>query len=155
MSCLSFSEFAAPILQNRSRILLGRTAPVNNTKPHRDTENESEVTQSCPTLCNPWTVAHQAPPSMGFSRQEYWSGLPFPSPGILMPIQSLGTPEGLWRGAHSPLGVSGCPGFSLLLTGRQHLHDLVLVPFHPLSVCSVFIHSVVAASATRLDSPAR
>ena len=34
-----------------------------------------------PTLCDPWTVAHQAPPSMGFSRQEYWSGLPFPSPG--------------------------------------------------------------------------
>ena len=30
---------------------------------------------------NPWTVAYQAPPSMGFSRQEYWSGLPFPSPG--------------------------------------------------------------------------
>ena len=27
-----------------------------------------------------WTVAHQAPPSMGFSGQEYWSGLPFPSP---------------------------------------------------------------------------
>ena len=31
----------------------------------------------------PWTVAHQAPPSMGFSRQEYWSGLPFLSPGDL------------------------------------------------------------------------
>ena len=31
----------------------------------------------------PWTVAYQAPPSMGFSRQEYWSGLPFPSPGHL------------------------------------------------------------------------
>ena len=31
----------------------------------------------------PWTVAYQAPPSMGFSRQEYWSGLPFPSPGDL------------------------------------------------------------------------
>ena len=30
-----------------------------------------------------WTVACQAPPSMGFSRQEYWSGLPFPSPGDL------------------------------------------------------------------------
>ena len=28
----------------------------------------------------PWTVAHPAPPPMGFSRQEYWSGLPFPSP---------------------------------------------------------------------------
>ena len=31
----------------------------------------------------PWTVAHQASQSMGFSRQEYWSGLPFPSPGDL------------------------------------------------------------------------
>ena len=30
-----------------------------------------------------WIVAHQAPPPMGFSRQEYWSGLPFPSPGEL------------------------------------------------------------------------
>ena len=36
------------------------------------------VTQLCPTLCDPWTVAHQAPLSMGFPRQEYWSGLPFP-----------------------------------------------------------------------------
>ena len=31
----------------------------------------------------PWTVTYQAPPSMEFSRQEYWSGLPFPSPGDL------------------------------------------------------------------------
>ena len=31
-------------------------------------------------LATPWTAAYQAPPSMGFSRQEYWSGLPFPSP---------------------------------------------------------------------------
>ena len=42
------------------------------------------VTHSCPTtLCNPWTVARQAPLSMASSRQEYWSGLPFPSPGDL------------------------------------------------------------------------
>ena len=34
-------------------------------------------------LVAPWTVAHQASPSMGFSRQEYWSGLPFPSSGDL------------------------------------------------------------------------
>ena len=34
------------------------------------------VVQLCPTLKTPWTVAHQAPLSMGFSRQEYWSGLP-------------------------------------------------------------------------------
>ena len=32
----------------------------------------------------PWTVVHQAPPSMGFSRQEYWRGLPFPFPGNLL-----------------------------------------------------------------------
>ena len=31
-------------------------------------------------FATPWTVAYHAPPSMGFSRQEYWSGLPFPSP---------------------------------------------------------------------------
>ena len=39
--------------------------------------------QSCPTLCEPMTLvtaAHQAPPSLGLSRQEPWSGLPFPSP---------------------------------------------------------------------------
>ena len=30
-------------------------------------------------FATPWTIAHQPPPSMGFSRQEYWSGLPFPS----------------------------------------------------------------------------
>ena len=39
---------------------------------------------SCVRLfATPWTVVYQAPPSMGFSRQEYWSGLPFPSPGNL------------------------------------------------------------------------
>ena len=43
-------------------------------------KNESEVTQSCPTLSAPWTAAYQAPPFMGFSRQEYWSGVPLPSP---------------------------------------------------------------------------
>ena len=41
------------------------------------------VAKSCPTLATPWIVACQTPLSMGFSRQEYWSGLPFPSPGDL------------------------------------------------------------------------
>ena len=41
------------------------------------------VTESCLTLCPSWTVTHQAPLSMEFSRQEYWSWLPFPSPGNL------------------------------------------------------------------------
>ena len=38
------------------------------------------VTKLCTILMTPWTVASQAPLSMGFSRQEHWSGLPFPSP---------------------------------------------------------------------------
>ena len=46
--------------------------------------SESEVTQSCLTLRDPMDcVAYQAPPSMEFSRQEYWCGLPFPSLGDL------------------------------------------------------------------------
>ena len=42
-------------------------------------KSESEVAQLCPTLETPWTTAYQAPLSMGFSRQEYWSRLPLPS----------------------------------------------------------------------------
>ena len=41
------------------------------------------VTKSCLTLATSWTVAYQAPLSMGFPRQEHWSGLPIPSPGDL------------------------------------------------------------------------
>ena len=44
----------------------------------------------------PWTVAHQAPPSMGFSRQEYWSGLPFPSPP---PLCRFNFGEALYEGS--------------------------------------------------------
>jgi len=42
-------------------------------------KSESEVAPSCPLLATPWTAVHQASPSMGFSRQEYWSGLLFSS----------------------------------------------------------------------------
>ena len=44
----------------------------------------SLVAKSCPTLATPWTLARQAPLSMGFSWQGYWSGFPFPSPGDLL-----------------------------------------------------------------------
>ena len=68
----------------------------------------AESLQSC-LLVTPWTVAHHAPLSVGFLRQEYWSGLPFPSPGNLpdpgikpapatlqadsVPTESLGTSQ--------------------------------------------------------------
>ena len=55
------------------------------------------VTQSCLTLATSWTVAHQAPLSMEFSRQEYWRGLPFPSPGDLPnPRIKPGSPHSRW-----------------------------------------------------------
>ena len=47
-----------------------------------------------PFFATPWTVAYQASLSMGFSRQEYWNGLPFPSPGSLPnPGIEPGSPE--------------------------------------------------------------
>ena len=62
-------------------------------------------------FATPWTVAYQAPPSMGFSRQDYWSGMPFPPPGDLpnsgiepkfpslqadsLPSETLGKPVGV------------------------------------------------------------
>ena len=49
----------------------------------KDAGGEGLVAKSCLTLAIPWTGAYQARLSMGFSRQEYWSGLPFPSTGDL------------------------------------------------------------------------
>ena len=43
-------------------------------------QSKSEVAQSCPTLHDPMDCSHQAPPSIGLSSQEYWSGVPLPSP---------------------------------------------------------------------------
>ena len=45
--------------------------------------------QSSLTLCDPTDGSHQAPPSLGFSRQEHWSGLPFPSPESEMTEQLI------------------------------------------------------------------
>ena len=49
-------------------------------------KSESQVAQSCPTLCAPWTAAYKAPSAMGFSRQEYWSGVPLPSPYFMFRV---------------------------------------------------------------------
>ena len=46
--------------------------------------SQTLVTQSCPTLCDSMDYSPQVPLSMEFSRQEFWSGLPFPSPGHLL-----------------------------------------------------------------------
>ena len=84
-------------------------------------------------FATPWAVAHQTPPSMGFSRQEYWSGLPFPSPGDLPdPGIELGSPA-LQADAlpSEPAGkanlyIIDCSASELLL---ETLHDPMLVSF--------------------------
>ena len=52
-------------------------------QPHQKALSLSLVAKSCLTLVIPWTVACQAPLSMAFSRQQFWNGLLFPSPGDL------------------------------------------------------------------------
>ena len=54
-----------------------------------------------------WTVARQAPPSMGFPRQEYWSGLPFPSPAGFPYLPSFPGPGTLFRGKVSAARIPG------------------------------------------------
>ena len=58
------------------------TAPPGKPKL-KVTKGEVKLLSRVQLLVTPWTVAYQAPPSMEFSRQEYWSGLPFLSPGDL------------------------------------------------------------------------
>ena len=55
----------------------------NEPKTYKKMKVKVKSLSSVRLFATPWTVAHQASPSMGFSRQEYWSGLPFPSPGDL------------------------------------------------------------------------
>ena len=75
----------------------------------------------------PWTVAHQAPPSMGFSRQEYWSVLPLPSPGDLVhpgierKSPALQEPPGklLTLCAAAAKSLQSCPTLCDPINGRQ------------------------------------
>ena len=66
------------------------------------------VAKSCLTLATPWTVALQAPVSMGFSRQEYWSGLPFPPPGDL-PDPEIKPQSTALQGESLPTELPGQP----------------------------------------------
>ena len=63
-------------------------------------------------IATPWTVVPQAPLSMGFSRQEYWSGLPFPSPGDLPDpgIKSASPADPALQADFLPLSHQGSPG---------------------------------------------
>ena len=76
--------------------------------------NESEVTHLCTTLCDP--MDYSLPLSMGFSRQEYWSGLSFPSPGDLPnPGIEPGSPT-----LQADASLSEPPGKHKFSRGRQN-----------------------------------
>ena len=71
------------------------------------------VSQSCLTLCDPMDCSHQASPSMKFSRQEYWSRWPFPTPrDLLNPGVELGSPS--LQADSLPSEPPGKPLFSIL-----------------------------------------
>ena len=114
--------------------------------------------QSCPTLCNPIDGSPQVPPSLGFSKQEHWSGLPFPSPmhesekWKWSRVWLLATP---WIAAHqAPLSMefyrqeywSGVPSPSpiLYIVASIYWSKLLiyLSPLSPLITISLFSMSV-------------
>ena len=75
-------------------------------------------TESSPTLAAPWTVSCQAPLAMGFSRQEYWSGLPFPSSGDL-PNPGIEHTSPVLQADSLPLSHHESPNLSLTHTLRN------------------------------------
>ena len=91
------------------------------------------VVQLCPTLCTPWTAARQAPLSIGFPRQEYWSGLPFPSPGDL-PDPGIEPGSPALQAGSLPLEPPKKPMFQ----GRRHFPKTLLTRLRtadPASLC--------------------
>ena len=96
-----------------------------------------------PMLCDPWTAAHQTPPSTGFSRQEYWSGVLLPSPSVwtticqLISVQSLSLLDSLRL--HGNCSTPGFPVHHQLPENAQtHVHPVgdAFQPSQPLVISS-------------------
>ena len=85
------------------------------------------VPKSCPTLTTPWTIACHAPLSMGFPSQEYWSGLPFPSP------RDLPDPETEPMSLASPTLAGGFFTTSATWAAQIKCYIVVIYQHHPLS----------------------
>ena len=92
---------------------------------------ERSVTQLCQTLASPWAVAHQALLSMGFPRQEYWSGLSFPTPGDhphlrIKPMSSASPALAGRFFTTQPPGKANCPRGSISSVDPQVYKMLLL-----------------------------
>ena len=102
---------------------------------HKDAMCCAKLPQSCPTLCNLWTIALQAPLSMGFSRQEYWSGLLCSPPGDLPTQES--SPRLLcilhWQAGLlllAPLGKPPKIAIAILWSCNSSIKDQLFPWFH-------------------------
>ena len=79
------------------------------------------VAKSCPTLKTPWAVAHQLPLSMGYSGEEYWNGLPFPSLGDL-PDPGIEPWSPSWAGRFLTAAPPGKPIWILCVHTHTHIY---------------------------------
>ena len=99
------------VLQQRNSADSNLTKASLQTSPvirHLNAGGAGLVSKLCLTLETPWPVAHQAPLSMEFSRQEFWSGLSFPSPGDL-PDPGVKPASPALAGGFSSTGPPGKP----------------------------------------------
>ena len=120
------------------------------------------VAKSCPTLVTPWSVACQYPLSMGFSRQEYWSGLPFPSPEDLPnPGMEPGYPA--WQADSLLTELREKPHVSAGTYAKLLNHVTSLRPYEPYRLPGSLVQGVlqarvlewVATSSSRVSSQPR
>ena len=106
-------------------------------------KSEGEVIQSCPALSDPVDCSLKAPPPMGFSRQEYWSGLPLPSQFLIKLLSSVWLCATLWTEA--------CQA-SLSITNSWSLLKLMsiesVMPSNYLSLCHPFSSSLKSFPAS-------
>ena len=100
-----------------------------NYKYSRSTQVKVKSLSCVRLFATPWTVAHQALPSMGFSRQEYWSGLPFPSPGDPPnPVTEPGSPLQADALPSEPPGKNTPRSKHLLISWLQSPSAVILEP---------------------------
>ena len=79
----SLGDLLNPGIKPGSPALQADALPSEPSEKPNDLFSSVQLLSRVQLFATPWTGAHQAPPSVEFSRQEYWSGVPFPSPGDL------------------------------------------------------------------------
>ena len=102
------------------------------------------------SFTTPWTVARQAPLPMGFPRQEYWNGLPFPSPGDL-PYWRIEPHLLHWQADSLPLSYQGSPRTLLMLVCSPFSFPNCILSCCPFSTVRVLQGNVTSSPASGLS----